>query len=209
MSKSDAKHWDEVYGTRAEEALTWFEARPDLSLALIGTYSGQERSVIDIGGGVSRLTDHLLEDGNWDVTVVDLSPAALGVARRRLGVKAGRVRWIAADVTRWRAERVYSVWHDRAVFHFLTKEAERAGYVAAMQAALGPGGHAIIATFAEDGPEICSGLPVVRYAPDDLAGELEQLAPGVFHTVEARRFVHRTPKGGEQAFQVSVFRVSS
>lgn len=199
-------HWDAVYGARTESDLTWFEERPDLSLHLIATYGGPERAVIDIGAGASRLVDHLLADGYGDVTVLDLSNPALDLAKTRLGGDGDKVNWIAADITRWRARRAYGLWHDRAVFHFLTRPEDRAAYVAAMRGALDPGGHAIIFSFAQDGPERCSGLEVVRYSPQGLASELELHAPGIFKVTEARRFAHVTPKGNQQRFQVSVFR---
>jgi ubiquinone/menaquinone biosynthesis C-methylase UbiE len=199
-------HWDAVYGARTEQDLTWFEDRPDLSLSLIADFGGPGRAVIDIGAGTSRLVDHLLAEGYGDVTVLDLSKSALDLAKTRLGEVAKNVHWIAADITRWSARRLYGVWHDRAVFHFLTRQQDRAAYVAAMQGALEPGGHAIIFSFAENGPQRCSGLPVVRYSPEGLASELEHHAPGAFKVIEARRFSHTTPKGNQQRFQVSVFR---
>ena len=199
-------HWDAVYGARAEQDLTWFEDRPDLSLELIAAFGDPTGAVIDIGAGTSRLVDHLLTDGYADVSVLDLSQAAVDLARNRLGEDGEKVHWIAADITRWRARRRYRVWHDRAVFHFLTEEKDRAAYVTAMKGALEPGGHGIIFSFAEDGPERCSGLPVVRYTAESLAEELEQHAPGAFKPTEARRFTHVTPKGNQQRFQVSVFR---
>lgn len=202
---SQEAHWDAVYKARPDQELTWFEARPDLTLGLIAKYCTPDQPVIDIGAGASRLVDHLLQDGFRDVSVLDLSSVALDVGRKRLGVDAGKVDWIAADVTKWRAGRRYGLWQDRAVFHFLTKERDRAGYVATMNAALKVGAHAIIASFAEDGPEKCSGLPVVRYSPDGLADELQRHAPGVFAGVEARHFEHVTPGGTRQKFQVSVF----
>ena len=203
---SQEAHWDAVYNARSDRELSWFEHRPDLMLELIAAYCAPDRPVIDIGGGASRLVDHLLLDGFGDVTVLDLSGAALEVGRKRLGAEAAKADWIVGDVTKWRATRGYGLWHDRAVFHFLTKERDRAGYVTAMAAALPVGGHAIIASFAEDGPEKCSGLEVVRYSPDGLAAELQNLAPGVFAPVEARHFEHVTPGGARQKFQVSVFR---
>jgi SAM-dependent methyltransferase len=161
---------------------------------------------IDIGAGASRLVDALLDEGFGPLTVLDLSAAALAVSRQRLGPRADDVAWIEADITAWRPERDYAVWHDRAVFHFLTASEERAGYARALAHALRPGGIAIIATFAEDGPEMCSGLPVVRYAPEALARELDRLQPGRFEMREARRHMHVTPKGNRQSFQYSVFR---
>jgi len=203
------EHWNEVYEAREETALTWFEAEPTLSLALIEACSGPGDAIIDIGGGASRLVDALVADGYRAVTVLDVSQAALRQSRNRLGLRADAVTWIEADIAQWRPENAYAVWHDRAVFHFLTEPADRAAYVAAMSAAVLPGGTAIIATFAEDGPERCSGLPVVRYAPADLAATIEALAPGVFEPLEAQRHEHATPKGARQMFQVSVFRKSA
>ncbi|MFO7854690.1 MAG: class I SAM-dependent methyltransferase [Paracoccaceae bacterium] len=200
------EHWDDVYGARSEDALTWFEATPAGSLALVGDHLQPGEPFIDIGAGASRLVDALLEEGFGPLTVLDLSAAALAVSRQRLGPRADDVAWIEADITRWKPDREYAVWHDRAVFHFLTGAEARAGYARALSDALRPGGIAIIATFADDGPEMCSGLPVVRYAPEELAQELDRLLPDRFETLGARRHVHVTPKGNRQSFQYSVFR---
>lgn len=199
-------HWDEVYAARSPEALTWFEEVPHVSLDLIRRYGAPDAPVIDVGGGASRLPDALLAEGFGDITVLDLSAAALEVSKARLGAAASRVHWVAGDVTGWMPGRAHGVWHDRAVFHFLTVPADQDPYIDVMRRALAPGGHAIIATFAEDGPERCSNLPVQRYSPEALAARLEASAPGAFLPVEAQRHVHITPMGREQAFQVSVFR---
>lgn len=200
-------HWDDVYRDRPEDRLTWFEAEPGLSLELIRAQVVPGEAIIDVGGGASRLVDALLAEGLGPVSVLDVSPESLAVSRRRLGDAAERVSWLVEDITDWAPPRdAWMLWHDRAVFHFLTEQADRARYVAAMQDALLPGGTAILATFAEDGPETCSGLPVTRWAPEALAAELERLAPGAFLPVEARRHLHVTPKGAEQRFQFSVFR---
>ena len=206
MTTTTAEHWDRVYGAREEDALTWFEPRPEMSMALIRRYLPGRGGVIDIGGGASRLVDALLDDGVAPVAVLDLSDAALAVSRDRLGARAGEVEWIAADVTVWEPARRWDLWHDRAVFHFLTTDAARTGYLRALGAALAPGGTAIIATFAEDGPETCSNLPVARYSPEALAAALARLAPGLLDPVEAMRHVHVTPMGNRQNFQISVFR---
>ena len=200
------QHWDEVYGARSEDALTWFEATPAVSLELIREHLQPGESFIDIGAGASRLVDALLDEGFGPLAVLDLSAAALAVSRQRLGLRADDVAWIEADITTWTPDRDYAVWHDRAVFHFLTTAEDRAGYARALPVALRPGGIAIIATFADDGPEMCSGLPVVRYAPEALAQELDRLLPGRFETLDARRHMHITPKGNRQSFQYSVFR---
>ncbi|PWK60160.1 class I SAM-dependent methyltransferase [Roseicyclus mahoneyensis] len=200
-------HWDSVYGAREEEALTWFEDVPGLSLSLIRDLARPEDPVIDIGGGASRLVDHLLGEGYRDITVLDLSETALDASRGRLGDRADRVGWIVGDVTQWRPDSAaYALWHDRAAFHFLTEPDQRAAYVARMAAALRPGGHAIIMTFAEDGPERCSNLPVQRYSPDTLSAEVGRHAPGLFTAVQGARHMHPTPKGAVQAFGVTVLR---
>lgn len=200
------QHWDEVYGARSEDALTWFEATPAVSLELIREHLRPGEPLIDMGAGASRLVDALLDEGFGPLTVLDLSAAALAVSRQRLGPRADDVAWIEADITTWQPERSYAVWHDRASFHFLTAAEDRAGYARGLAQALRPGGIAIIATFADDGPEMCSGLPVVRYTPETLAQELDRLLPGRFETLDARRHMHITPKGNRQSFQYSVFR---
>ena len=200
------EHWDEVYDARSEEALTWFEASPTKSLDLVRAHLHLGEPFIDIGAGASRLVDVLLEEGFGPLTVLDLSGAALAISRQRLGARGDDIAWIEADITTWEPDPTYAVWHDRAVFHFLTAEEDRAGYVRALSAALQPGGIAIIATFADDGPEMCSGLPVVRYSPDALAQELDRLLPGRFEMLDATRHMHITPKGNRQSFQYSVFR---
>jgi SAM-dependent methyltransferase len=206
LNDDPATHWDAVYRDRLETALTWFEAEPELSMELIRRNAGRGDAVLDVGGGASRLPDLLLAAGYGDIAVLDLSAAALGVSKARLGMDAGRIEWLVADVTAWAPHRRYRLWHDRAVFHFLTSTGAQDAYLRVMWDALAPGGHAIIATFAEDGPEMCSGLPVVRYAPDALAARIEAALPGRFDPVEAQRHVHVTPLGREQRFQVSVFR---
>lgn len=201
-----ASHWDSIFGARAETALTWFEAVPEVSLGLVTKYAAPGDAIIDVGGGTARLADALLARGHGPLSVLDLSGAALALCRQRLGARAAGIDWIRADITRWTPSRRYALWHDRAVFHFLTEPAGRRAYVAAMRAALGLGGIAVIATFADDGPERCSGLPVVRYTPDGLAAELDAHAPGCFQPVESLRHTHVTPTGARQNFQVTVFR---
>jgi SAM-dependent methyltransferase len=199
-------HWEDRYdGTRPEE-LSWFEARPDLSLDLITDRVGPEAGVIDIGGGASRLADCLLARGYVDVSVLDISTTALAKAQERMGGQAAQVAWIAADITAWTPPRRFDLWHDRAVFHFLTDAGGQRAYLAAMAEALRPGGHAIVMSFAEDGPESCSGLPVRRYAPEEMAETVADLVPGAFRPDGAGRFTHVTPTGAEQRFQYSLFR---
>lgn len=203
----DVTHWDGVYGARDEDALTWFEDVPDLSLSLIRDLARPEDPIIDIGDGASRLVDHLLADGYRDISVLDLSQAALEASRARLGDRAEAVNWIVADVTQWQpAPAAYALWHDRAAFRFLTEPDQRAAYVAGMAAALRPGGHAVMMTFAPDGPERCSNLPVQRYSPETLSAEPGRHAPNLFTMVQGARHLHRTPKGAAQAFQVTILR---
>jgi SAM-dependent methyltransferase len=200
-----SRHWNTVYGARNEEALTWYEERPAPSLELIKAHARPGDAIIDVGGGASRLADALVAEDYGPVTVLDVSQAALEASRARLGEAGERVTWIAADITAWTPAATYALWHDRAVFHFLTDARDRAAYVAAMNAALPPGGTAIIATFAEDGPETCSGLPVVRYSPETLAKTLDDILPGRFRSIGGRLHTHITPKGNRQQFHISVF----
>jgi SAM-dependent methyltransferase len=200
---SDPSHWEGVHSTRGEAEVSWFQASPEPSLRLIERAGiGPEASVIDVGGGASRLVDALLERGFGAIAVLDLSAAALARSRARLGDRAAAVDWIVADATTWTPTARYDLWHDRAAFHFLTEEPQRAAYVERLRSALRPGGHAIIATFALDGPERCSGLPIVRYDGESLA---RALGPG-FERLETVADLHRTPSGGEQRFQFSLFR---
>jgi len=194
-------HWDKAYQSKGEAGVSWFEDAPAVSLDLIRRHvTIATASLIDIGGGASRLVDVLLDEGMKSVTVLDLSPAALDAARARLGLRADAVHWVAADVTAWRPDRTYDIWHDRAAFHFLTDPDDRAAYIERLTAAVAPGGYAVIATFAPDGPERCSGLPVVRYDPAALA---EVIGPS-FRLVEHVKHQHTTPWNSTQAFQFSV-----
>ena len=196
------QHWDEVYAEKAEDTVSWFQVHLDLSLELIrAAGTAPADPVIDVGGGASRLVDHLLHAGYRDLTVLDIAAAALERAGTRLGPAALKVQWLVADVTRWQPARLYRLWHDRAVFHFLIEAAERAAYLANLRRALAPGGHAIIASFALDGPERCSGLPVQRYSPESLAAELGP----AFRLTGRRAESHLTPAGRVQQFQYSVF----
>jgi SAM-dependent methyltransferase len=191
-------HWDAIYRAKAPEQLTWFQAEPRTSLALIQrAVPDPASSVIDVGGGASRLVDGLVRLGYDRVSVLDVSPSALAASRQRLGPAADHVTWIEADVlTAGLPRSTFDLWHDRAVFHFLTAPTDRAGYVDQVRRALKPGGHVVIATFAEDGPTRCSGLPVVRYT----AEALQQEFGPEFVLVDSLREVHVTPSGGAQAF---------
>jgi SAM-dependent methyltransferase len=201
-ARTRRKHWEQVYGTKAEDQVSWFQAQPRVSLELLARAGvGLDARIVDIGGGASRLVDALLDRGHTQVTVLDIAAPALDQARRRLGKRAPAVTWIAADVTSWVPAVPFDVWHDRAVFHFLTRAEDREAYRATMRAALRPGGHAILATFSTSGPERCSGLPVVRYEPATLTAELGD----GFRLVESVRDEHLTPAGKMQSFQFSRF----
>ncbi len=195
-------HWNDVHRTKGDNDVSWFEEVPILSVELIGEHAGPDSAIIDIGGGASRLPDALLGAGYTDVTVLDISAEALAKARERVQQAGREAEWIVSDVTRWRPERTYDLWHDRAAFHFLTDPAEQAAYRDVLAAALRGGGTAIIATFAPDGPEKCSGLPVVRH---DGASIAAVLGSG-FSLERELRHEHHTPWGSLQKFQFSVFR---
>jgi ubiquinone/menaquinone biosynthesis C-methylase UbiE len=203
--RSDGRqaHWEDVYTKKGENQVSWFQENPTPSLELIAQVGATPAStIIDIGGGASRLVDNLIDRGFEDVTVLDLSEAALEAAKVRLGKSADQVHWIVADATIWEPQKAYDIWHDRAAFHFLTEEADRAAYLVRLERAVKVGGHAIIATFALDGPERCSGLPVVRYDPASLGQTLGR----AFQLADTRRHAHATPWGSDQSFQFSVFR---
>ncbi len=191
-------HWQDVYEGKAPEEQTWHQRRPDISLELIEEVVGEEPvRLVDVGGGASTLVDHLLERGGVDVTVVDIAPAGLEASQQRLAERAGQVDWVVADLTDpLELDGSFDVWHDRAVFHFLTDEDDRRAYLDNLERHVAPDGHVIISTFAPGGPEKCSGLPVRRYSPEALA---ETLGSG-WLLVESRHEAHSTPWGGEQAF---------
>jgi SAM-dependent methyltransferase len=203
QSEDRHAHWENVYSKKRENEVSWFEENPALSLELIAQVGATAASpIIDIGGGASRLVDSLLLRGFENITVLDLSETALGSAKARLGPDAARVHWIVADVTTWEPLKSYKIWHDRAAFHFLTNEGDRAAYVVRLRQAVKAGGYAIISTFALDGPERCSGLQITRYDPASLGETLGR----EFELVGSRRHIHATPWGAEQSFQCSVFR---
>lgn len=191
-------HWEKVYTTKATDSVSWFQPRADLSLELIkSTGMALNAGIIDVGGGASTLVDDLVAEGYTDLTVLDLSGAALQAARKRLGAQESKVRWVEDDITRvdLPANR-YDIWHDRAVFHFLTDPADRAAYVRTVMRSVKPGGHVIVASFAEDGPEQCSGLPVMRYSPGELHDQFGESFQLLIHCKE----LHHTPAGAVQSF---------
>jgi 2-polyprenyl-3-methyl-5-hydroxy-6-metoxy-1,4-benzoquinol methylase len=198
-------HWENVYQTKREGEVSWFQDSPAISLDLIrATGVGRNASIIDIGGGASRLPDALLEAGFSSITVLDLSEKAMQVSQSRLGERGATIKWIAADVTIWQPSEIYDVWHDRAAFHFLTDPKDQVAYAERVSRAVRSGGHVIIGTFAPDGPERCSGLPVVRH---DAASIAAVFGPS-FALVETRGHEHRTPAGAIQRFQFSRFQRS-
>jgi len=200
------QHWERVYSLKSAQEVSWYQAQPNASLEMITrAAAGKTAAVIDIGGGASRLVDCLLEQGCADLTVLDISGKALQQARDRLGPLADRVCWIEADVTAFEPLRTWDVWHDRAAFHFLTDAADRERYLSVLKRALGAGGQVIIAAFAIDGPQKCSGLDVERYDAEKLA---ETLGPG-FLLEESCSEIHVTPAGGEQRFGFHRFRRSA
>jgi SAM-dependent methyltransferase len=196
-------HWDYIYETKAENELSWYQETPAVSLDLIRAAGAQNgAAIIDIGGGESRLVDALLDEGFYALTVLDVSEAALAVAKARLGPKSAKVAWIVADVTSWEPSETYDLWHDRACFHFLTEPADRRAYAERVVKAVRPGGHVIMGTFAPDGPERCSGLPVERHDATSIGVVLGE----GFTLVESRGHDHMTPAGKTQRFQFSLFR---
>jgi len=196
-------HWQHVYTSKNEQAVSWFEVVPQVSLDLIhATGAGPDAAIVDIGGGASRLVDALLDEGFHDLTVLDISQEALEKTTARLGARAAPLHWIAADVTRWEPTRQYDLWHDRAALHFLTDTKEQAAYAERVKRAVKAGGHVIISTFAPDGPDRCSGLPVVRHDAESLS----KLLGPAFKLIESRRHEHHTPGGAVQRFQFSRFR---
>lgn len=197
MTGKQEKHWQQVYATKQADAVSWFQADAVSSLAALDRFGlGVDTSLIDIGGGASQLVDVLLARGWSDLTVLDIADTALAAARTRLGATAAEVHWQVADITRWHPARSYQVWHDRAVFHFLTGPDERAAYCLALSAGLAAGGLLLISTFALDGPERCSGLTVRRY---DAAGLAAEFGTG-FELLADWREEHVTPWGATQAF---------
>ncbi len=200
---SDRKsHWEDIYTTKAETGVSWYQDEPKRSLELIGAVApAQGGRIIDVGGGASLLVDRLLDLPFERIAVLDLSEAALGRARSRLGERASRVEWFAADVTEVGEIGTFDVWHDRAAFHFLTDEADREAYVELARRTVPEGGHLIVATFADVGPKRCSGLDVCRYNADSLRAELGQ----GFLLVREARETHTTPGGLPQEFFYGVF----
>lgn len=194
----DKSHWEKVYEASDPTQVSWYQAEPHVSLHLIERVAaGFDSPIIDVGGGASTLVDGLLDAGYRNVTVLDIAPSALAIAKQRIGERAERVHWMAADILDADLpEAAYEIWHDRAVFHFLTKPEERQQYVAQVLRAVAPGGHVIVASFAPEGPTRCSGLDVVRYSPVLMHRELGSS----FRLIDSTREEHHTPSGRTQEF---------
>ncbi len=192
------EHWESVYARKAPTEVSWYRAHLAESLRLIDAAAPRpDAAIIDVGGGASTLVDDLLARGHRNVSVLDVSAQAIEAAKARLGARAAAVHWLVADITRVAlAPAAYDLWHDRAVFHFLREEADRARYVAAARRSLRPGGHILVATFGPEGPTRCSGLEVVRYD----AGELRAALGDAFEPVTSSTELHTTPWGARQQF---------
>jgi SAM-dependent methyltransferase len=198
-------HWEQIYGTKAPDAVSWYRAHLEASLQLIEQAApGRFASIIDVGGGESTLIDDLLARGYQNITVLDISQTAIDETRKRLGTASEQVHWLVADITNTQLEPcAYDVWHDRAVFHFLTAMDGRISYVSQVARAVKPGGHVIVSTFGPDGPTKCSGLDVVRYDAESLHHEF-----GVsFRLLDSFKELHRTPFGTIQQFVYCFCRV--
>jgi SAM-dependent methyltransferase len=192
-----ARHWEAVYASRHEQECSWYQAEPRLSLQLIGHASlAAEDPIIDVGGGASVLVDRLLERGYMDVSVLDISAEAKRKSQKRLGDRSALVEWFNCDVGVFMPRRQYTLWHDRAMFHFMTSEPQRHRYVTTLKNALRPGGKAIIATFAIGGPSRCSGLEIMQCNAHRLLQELG----GSFSLLDEQQENHLTPGGNEQLF---------
>ena len=197
-----ARHWDGAYA-HGDTTRSWYQTSPEQTLRMLDRAGvSPSASLLDVGGGASTVVDALLARGFADLTVLDVSPAGLRTARRRLGGDAGRVTWLTGDVRSWQPERRWQVWHDRALLHFLTVPADQQRYLRALDAGTGPGTVLIVATFAPDGPDHCSGLPVTRHDPDTLTA----LLGAAWQFTDHDREQHHTPAGGVQPFTWATFR---
>ncbi|NNG17846.1 MAG: class I SAM-dependent methyltransferase [Gemmatimonadales bacterium] len=199
-------HWEAVYAKRAPHEVSWYQANPEHSLALLDVAGAtSDTRIVDVGGGASCLVDCLLDRGFTNLTVMDIAEGALAHAKVRLGKRARDVQWIEADVTAFEPSERWDIWHDRAVFHFLTAAQDREAYRRTLDNSLVPGGHAVIATFGPQGPTRCSGLDVVRYSAQDLLAELGS----VWELAGELEELHQTPQGVIQEFMYGLFRFGS
>ncbi len=203
MSRDSKGHWNKVHTKRSPAEVSWYQPRPAVSLELIESCGlAPDAGVIDVGAGASTLVDELLELGHSKLAVLDISKVGIERSQSRLGAAAEKVEWYVADVTDFDAPHEFAMWHDRAVFHFLTDVRDRAGYRRSLLNVVKSGGYAIIATFSLEGPPRCSGLDVVRYSPETLSAELG----AELELIESRDEAHQTPSGVSQAFTYCLFR---
>jgi SAM-dependent methyltransferase len=197
VSSTARRYWQAVYGAKGADEVSWFQPEPELSLGLIERLRLRpDAAIVDVGGGASRLAARLTARGFTDITVLDISSGALDLARAELGTNASCVTWVEHDLLSWSPQRRYDLWHDRALFHFLVDPCDVKRYSETLRSAISPDGKVIIGTFAADGPQSCSGLPVARYGPDQLAAAFG----AAFATVATRREEHRTPGGSRHPF---------
>lgn len=195
-------HWEQVYQTKRNDEVGWYQANPALSLQLIQSVAPDKNAaIIDVGGGASLLVDALLEKGYSQLAVLDISESAVKSVQKRLGERAEQVEWFVTDVTEFHAPHRFSLWHDRAVFHFLIDKADQQKYVTLLCDSLTEGAHVVLATFAEDGPEKCSGLPVERYSVEKITATLGER----FELRQHRQETHLTPSSFEQRFNYFLF----
>jgi 2-polyprenyl-3-methyl-5-hydroxy-6-metoxy-1,4-benzoquinol methylase len=198
-------HWQQIYEKKDPDQLTWYQPEATISLELIRQQKlSTESKLVDMGSGCSTLVDGLLASGLRHLTMVDLSSSALKCAQKRLGERSETIQWIAADATTWEPEEEYDLWHDRAVFHFLTTEGQREGYLKALRKGLKPGGRVVLSTFAVGGPEKCSGLPIVQYNAEKVRATFGE----DFTLLLERTEEHPTPWGGHQSFAYFVLEYS-
>jgi 2-polyprenyl-3-methyl-5-hydroxy-6-metoxy-1,4-benzoquinol methylase len=205
MNMDARTHWEKIYTTKAPDQVSWYRPHLETSLGLVlRAVSDRAASIVDVGGGESTLVDDLLQEGFQNITVLDVSQAAIDVNKARLGEKASSVRWLVADVTQVQLQvSAYDLWHDRAVFHFLTAKEQRTAYVRQVIQAVKSGGHVIVSTFGPEGPTKCSGLEVVRYDAESLHEEFGAR----FRLVESSKEIHQTPFGTTQQFLYCYCRV--
>ncbi|MGB5653868.1 MAG: class I SAM-dependent methyltransferase [Robiginitalea sp.] len=200
--KDRKQHWEQIYHTKPLETVSWHQPVPTTSLELISRLNvPKEAPLIDVGGGDSLLADHLLDLGFTDITVLDISGNALARARERLGDRASTIQWIEGDATCFKPEQTYALWHDRAVFHFLTEPEQRTAYIHGAVAGIPTGGFLVLGTFSDRGPLKCSGLEVQRYSTD----ELQAAMLPYFKPVTCLNVAHNTPSGSVQDFSFCAF----
>lgn len=196
-------HWEDVYDKKNVDEVSWYQAHPELSLHMIKFAKlSLDDPIIDVGGGASKLVDHLIELGFRNISVLDISENALDKTRQRLGDKGKNIQWLASDILEFNPKTPYLFWHDRAVFHFLTDLKERQQYLETMKRAIFHSAYAMIATFALNGPEKCSGLPVQRYSYESL----EQTLGSDYHLMTKEQETHTTPAGKQQSFTYGLFK---